>query len=97
VENGQEAVDAFRQSREGEFDLILMDVLMPVMDGYTATRQIRAMDRADAKTVPIMAMTANAYADDARKSKEAGMNAHLSKPVDTAKLFAAIRQVTQGA
>jgi signal transduction histidine kinase/ActR/RegA family two-component response regulator len=95
VENGQEAVDAFRRSAQGEFDLILMDVLMPVMDGYTATRCIRAMDRADAKTVPIMAMTANAYADDVRKSKEAGMNAHLSKPVDTGKLFAAIRQVTQ--
>ena len=81
--NGQEAVDAFKKSAPYEVDTILMDVMMPVMDGHEATRQIRAMDRADAKQVPIIAMTASAFAEDRIAAKEAGMNEHLAKPLDT--------------
>ena len=75
--NGQEAVDLFSQKPAGSFDAILMDVMMPNMDGLDATRAIRALDRADAKVIPIIAMTANAFEEDARKCMEAGMNAHL--------------------
>ena len=81
--NGQEAVDAFKNSALYEVDAILMDVMMPVMDGHEATRQIRAMDRADAKQVPIIAMTASAFAEDRIAAKKAGMNEHLAKPLDT--------------
>ncbi len=81
VENGQEAVDAFLNTEPGHYDMILMDVQMPVMDGYTATRKIRASDRPDAKTIPIIAMTANTFAEDVRNAMEAGMNAHLAKPI----------------
>lgn len=88
--NGQEAVDAFADHPAGTFDLILMDIMMPVMDGLTATRTIRALDRPDAKTIPILAMTANAYDEDIRNTKEAGMNAHLSKPIDSRLLFKAL-------
>jgi signal transduction histidine kinase/CheY-like chemotaxis protein len=87
VENGQLAVEEFRNSPAGEYDVILMDIMMPVMDGYTATKAIRSLDNGDAGTIPIIAMTANAYADDVAKSKEAGMTAHLAKPIDTKKLY----------
>ena len=80
--NGQEAVEAFEKSASGEFDAILMDVMMPVMNGYEATKTIRSMDRSDAKKIPIIAMTANAFVEDRIKSKEAGMNEHVSKPID---------------
>lgn len=80
--NGQEAVDAFAKNPAGTFDAILMDIMMPVLDGIAATKTIRALDRPDAETIPIIAMTANAYDEDIRKTKEAGMNAHLSKPID---------------
>ncbi len=80
--NGREAVEIFEKSAPGEFDAILMDMMMPVMDGYEATREIRAMKRADAQTIPIIAMTANAFTEDRVKSREAGMNAHISKPLD---------------
>ena len=80
--NGQEAVEAFEKSAPGEFDVILMDVMMPVMNGYEATKTIRTMDRSDAKKIPIIAMTANAFVEDRIKSKEAGMNEHVSKPID---------------
>lgn len=83
VVNGQEAVDAFKNSALYEIDAILMDVMMPVMDGHEATRQIRATDRADAKQVPIIAMTASAFAEDRIAAKKAGMNEHLAKPFDT--------------
>ncbi|MCM1183280.1 MAG: response regulator [Roseburia sp.] len=88
--NGQEAVDAFANNPPGTFDAVLMDIMMPVMDGITATKTIRAMDRADAKTIPILAMTANAYEEDIRNTKAAGMNAHLSKPIDVDVLFKAL-------
>ncbi|WP_180326750.1 hybrid sensor histidine kinase/response regulator [Raoultibacter phocaeensis] len=79
--NGKDAVEAFRSSGAGHFDLILMDVQMPVMDGYEATREIRSTDRPDAASVPIFAMTANAFAEDVRESLACGMDAHISKPL----------------
>lgn len=82
AENGQKAVELFAASPDGYYDLILMDVQMPVMNGYEATRAIRAMERADAAAVPIFAMTANAFSEDIKKSQDAGMNAHISKPLD---------------
>lgn len=80
--NGQEAVDLFSDNPPGTFDMIIMDIMMPVMDGITAAKTIRAMERKDAKTIPIVAMTANAYEEDVQKTHDAGMNAHLSKPID---------------
>ena len=90
VGDGQQALDLFREEPAGSFDGILMDVMMPVMDGLTATRAIRGLDRPDAKTVPIIAMTANAFAEDAAKCFAAGMNAHLSKPLDIRKVISTI-------
>ena len=80
--NGQEAVEIFRKSEPGEFDVILMDIMMPVMNGYEATKMIRSLEREDAKTIPIIAMTANAFTEDRLKAKEAGMDEHIAKPVD---------------
>ena len=80
--NGLEAVEIFEKSSPGEFDVILMDIMMPVMNGYKATKRIRSMNREDAKTIPIIAMTANAFTEDRLKAKEAGMDEHISKPVD---------------
>lgn len=92
VENGQLAVERFDQSEKGEFDAILMDVQMPVMNGYDATRAIRALNREDAGTIPIIAMTANAFAEDEKEALEAGMNVHLAKPIDMDLLKKVIRQ-----
>ncbi|MBU5430758.1 response regulator [Kineothrix sp. MSJ-39] len=92
VQNGKQAVDLFAESPEGAFDAILMDIMMPVMDGLTATKNIRAMNRADAKTIPIIAMTANAFKEDADKCIAAGMNAHLAKPLDMEKVVFEIRK-----
>ena len=80
--NGKEAVDCFSLSRPNYFDVILMDIMMPVMNGLTATKTIRNLSRPDAQTVPIFAMTANAFKEDIEQSREAGMNEHLSKPLD---------------
>lgn len=80
--NGQEAVEIFQASSVGDFDVILMDVMMPVMDGYEATKTIRALSREDAKTIPIIAMTANAFSEDKIKAEEAGMNEHIAKPIN---------------
>lgn len=88
--NGKEAVNLFRASKEGTFDLILMDIMMPVMNGLEATQCIRFMDRKDAKEISIIAMTANAFSDDVERSYEAGLNEHLAKPLDRNKLVAAI-------
>ncbi len=79
--NGQEAVDCFLQSEGGTYDIILMDIMMPVMDGLDAARCIRSLDRSDAKSVPIFAITANAFSDDKERSYKAGMNEHISKPI----------------
>ena len=84
--NGQQAVYAFSKAPAGTFDIILMDVMMPVMDGYEATRRIRGLNRLDAKTIPIVAMTANAFAEDVEESRKAGMNEHISKPLDIGKV-----------
>ena len=85
--NGKEAIEIFEKSEPGEIDLIMMDIMMPVMGGLEATRKIRALDRPDAATIPIVAMTANAFSDDIRRSREAGMNEHLSKPLEMEKII----------
>ena len=91
--NGQEAVELFRKSEPGEFDVILMDIMMPVMNGYEATKMIRSLDREDAKEVPIIAMTANAFTEDRIRAKEAGMDEHIAKPVDTELLVKIIHKL----
>ena len=88
--NGQQAVYMFGENLPGRFDMILMDVMMPIMNGYEATRRIRKMDRPDAKTIPIIAMTANAFLEDIQESKDAGMNEHISKPLDISKVISTI-------
>lgn len=93
--NGQEAVEIFEKSRSGEFDVILMDIMMLVMNGYKATKMIRSLDRADAKEVPIIAMTANAFAEDRIRVKEAGMNEHVAKPVDVELLIKVIHKLVE--
>lgn len=94
--NGKEAVEIFDASDVNEFNLILMDVMMPVMDGLEATRAIRRLKRLDAKSIPILAMTANAFMEDKRQSKEAGMNEHLAKPLDEKTLINMIWKYTRG-
>ena len=93
AENGQQALELFKEKPAGTFDVILMDLMMPVMDGYTATRKIRELERSDAKTVPIIAMTANAFQEDAEKCIAVGMNAHLAKPLDTEKMKKTIKSI----
>ena len=92
VVNGREAVDAVRSHSTGTFDLVLMDVMMPVVDGHEATRQIRQMGRPDTDTLPIVAMTANAFAEDVQKSLDAGMDAHIAKLLDIPKMIRMIAQ-----
>ena len=93
--NGQKAVDIFRKSRPGEFDAILMDIMMPVMNGYEAAKMIRSLDREDAKVIPIIAMTANAFTEDKMRAKEAGMDEHIAKPVDGKLLVKAINELVK--
>ena len=93
--NGQKAVDIFRKSRPGEFDAILMDIMMPVMNGYEAAKLIRSLDREDAKVIPIIAMTANAFTEDKMRAKEAGMDEHIAKPVDGKLLVKAINELVK--
>ena len=90
--NGEEVVEIFEKSRPDEFDVILMDIMMPVMNGYEATKMIRSMDREDAKAIPIIAMTANAFAEDRIRAKEAGMDEHVAKPVDAELLIKVIHK-----
>ena len=92
AKDGKTGVRLFEESAVGTFDLILMDIRMPVMDGLTAAKKIRALHRPDAQTVPIIAMTANAYAEDIEKSREAGMDAHLAKPIEAELLYSTIDQ-----
>ena len=96
VYDGAQAVERIRETAPGTYDVILMDIMMPVMDGLEAARTIRSMDREDCKTVPIVAMSANAFDDDLKKSMECGMNGHLSKPVEVDKLYRTLREVTGG-
>jgi signal transduction histidine kinase/CheY-like chemotaxis protein len=92
VENGKRAVEAFERSEPGEYDAILMDIMMPEMDGLEAMQTIRAMERPDAKTIPIFALTANAYKEDMEKSLAAGMNGHFTKPLEMDKILSAIQK-----
>ena len=93
--NGQEAVELFGNSEPGEFDVILMDIMMPVMNGYEATKMIRSLEREDAKTIPIIAMTANAFTEDRIRAKEAGMDEHVAKPVDVELLVKVIHKLVK--
>ena len=93
--DGQEAVELFRNSEPGEFDVILMDIMMPVMNGYEATKMIRSLDREDAKKIPIVAMTANAFTEDRIRAKEAGMDEHVAKPVDVELLKKVIHKLVK--
>lgn len=93
VENGQLALELFQSHEAGSFDVILMDIMMPVMNGLDAARAIRGLDRPDAKTIPIVAMTANAYDEDVHRAHEAGMNGHLAKPIDTELLYRTLSEL----
>ena len=93
--NGQETVELFRKSESGEFDVILMDIMMPVMNGYEAAKRIRSLDREDAKKIPIIAMTANAFTEDRIRAKEAGMDEHVAKPVDAELLVKVIHKLVK--
>lgn len=93
--DGKAAVDTFAASPPWTFDCILMDLMMPVMSGYEASRVIRALDRADAAAIPIIALSANAFEEDVALSKDAGMNEHLSKPVDIRKMLRVIHRLTR--
>jgi CheY-like chemotaxis protein len=94
AQNGRIAVDICAKSEEGCFDLILMDIMMPDMDGLAATRAIRSMERTDMQTIPIIAITANAFVEDRKSAMEAGMNGYLTKPIDEEALLRAIREVS---
>ena len=96
AKNGQEALERFRQTPPGSFAAVLMDIQMPVMNGYEAARAIRGLDRPDAKTIPIVAMTATAFAEDVQNSMESGMNAHLAKPINMAVLKSVLEQLIFG-
>jgi len=87
ADNGQAGVDKFKNSSIGFYDVILMDIRMPVLDGYTTTKRIRGMKRADAKSIKIIAMTADAFLDDVHKCIDVGMNGHVSKPIDPNQLY----------
>jgi CheY-like chemotaxis protein len=92
VTNGQEAVKAFSAAKEGEYQLILMDIQMPIMNGYEATKAIRSLKRGDATSIPIYAMTANAYSEDVTHALSAGMNGHIAKPIDPPTLYRTIAE-----
>ena len=91
--NGEEAVEKVRQSKPGYYDIVLMDIQMPVMNGYEATEKIRALDDTALASIPILAMTANAFDEDRRKAFESGMNGHIAKPIDAAQLASALKNI----
>ena len=95
IRDRQEAVEIFEKSRPDEFDVILMDIMMPVMNGYETTKMIRSLDREDAKAIPIIAMTANAFTEDRIRAKEAGMDEHVAKPVDVELLIKVIHKLVK--
>ncbi|MBR1859290.1 MAG: response regulator, partial [Selenomonadaceae bacterium] len=90
--NGQDAYDKVAASKPGDYDLILMDVQMPVMNGYEATKAIRALDNPEIANIPIIAMTANAFSEDIQNAKNAGMNSHIAKPIDVPKMMETLTQ-----
>ena len=93
--NGLEAVQLFEKSKPYEYDIILMDIMMPVVNGYEATKMIRSLDREDAKKIPIIAMTANAFTEDRIRAKKAGMDEHIAKPVDVELLIKVIHKFVE--
>ena len=93
--DGQEAVELFRNSEPDEFDVILMDIMMPIINGYEAAKRIRSLDREDAKKIPIIAMTANAFTEDRIRAKEAGMDEHIAKPIDVELLIKVIHKLVK--
>ena len=93
VDDGKAAVECMEAAQPGQYDLILMDIQMPIMDGYEATRTIRDMARRDAKTLPIIAMTADAFDEDRMAALEAGMNGHIAKPIDVPKLMEVLQEL----
>ena len=93
AENGRIALEKFSESESGYYDAVLMDMRMPEMDGLEATKRIRDLDRADAKQIPIIALTANAFDEDVQRSLQAGMNAHLSKPVEPERLYQTLEEL----
>ena len=93
AENGQEGIEKFQQSNVGYYDIVLMDLRMPVLDGYGATKEIRKLDRVDAKSIPIIAMTADAFSDDVKRCYEVGMNGHIAKPVDPKKMLQTVLEM----
>ena len=95
VNNGREAVDQVLNSEAGYYDLVLMDIQMPIMNGYEATQAIRNSNHPNAKSLPILAMTANAFVEDIALAKEAGMNAHIAKPIDVSQLYTTLTQILQ--
>ena len=95
VHDGAQAVERIRTTEPGTYDVVLMDIMMPVMDGLEATRAIRSMEREDCRTLPIIAMSANAFDDDLKKSVECGMNGHLSKPVEVDKLYKTLGEIVR--
>jgi two-component system sensor histidine kinase/response regulator len=96
VENGLQGVERFSAAPSGTYDLILMDIRMPVMDGYEAAEKIRGLSHADAASVPIIALTADAFPEDILRAREAGMTAHLAKPIDPGRMFAVIAEALSG-
>jgi CheY-like chemotaxis protein len=95
AENGNIAAEIFASHDPGYYAAILMDMRMPVMDGLESTRVIRSMERSDAETIPIIALTANAFDDDVQRSLQAGLNAHLSKPIEPAALFGTLEELVK--
>ena len=95
VENGKRAVEVFEASVPGKYDAILMDIQMPVLDGYEATAAIRSLNRDDARTIPILALTANAFAADVGRAHSVGMNDHIAKPIDVSHLFGTLQKWIQ--
>ena len=93
AENGQIALDHVKEASAGDLDLILMDIQMPVMDGYEATKAIRSLDDEDKASIPIVAMTANAFMEDVRSAEEAGMQGHIAKPIDVNKMIQTLTDV----
>ena len=96
ADDGAVAADVMKKAGPGQYDLILMDIQMPIMNGYEAARQIREMERPGISDLPIIAMTANAFDEDRRAALEAGMNGHIAKPIDVQKLLELLRNILQG-
>ncbi len=96
AENGQIAVDKIKASKPGDYQAVLMDIQMPVMNGYDAARAIRKLKNPDLANIPIIAMTANAFSEDVQAAKDAGMNSHIAKPIDVPKMIETLSEILRG-